>query len=128
MLATGIIWPSMSPWTSPIVLVEKKDGGIRFCIYYHKLNQVAKFNAYSMLRVEEIFEQIGSSTVISTFDLAKGYWQIPMATESREKTAFATPFGLFEFEVMPFGLYNAPATFQVSTSHESCLARLPAIY
>ena len=65
-----------------------------------------------MPRIEEMFEKIGSATVISTLDQAKGYWQIPMAPDSQEKTVFVTPFGLFEFTVMPFGLHNAPATFQ----------------
>jgi len=67
--------------------------------------------------IEEIFEKIGSAAVISTLDLAKGYWQIPMSAKSREKTAFITPFGLFEFTVMPFGLHNAPATFQRMVNH-----------
>lgn len=112
MMAAGIIKPSTSPWASPIVRVEKRDGGIRFCVDYLKVNQVARFDAYPMPLIDEMFESIGSSTLITTLDLAKGYWQIPMAPESKEKTAFTTPFGLYEFEVMPFGLHNAPATFQ----------------
>ena len=111
MLQTGVIRPSKSPWASPIVMVEK-DGSIRFCVDYRKLNKVSKFDAYPLPRAEEIFESIGPAKVISTLDLAKGYWQIPMAPESQEKTAFTTPFGLYEFQVMPFGLHNAPATFQ----------------
>ena len=117
MMAAGVIQPSTSPWASPIVLVEKKDGGVRFCVDFRKLNQVAKFDAYPMPRIEEMFEKIGSATVISTLDLAKGYWQIPMAPDSQEKTAFVTPFGLFEFTVMPFGLHSAPATFQRTMNH-----------
>ena len=92
--------------------MEKEDGGVRFCVDFRKLNQVAKFNAYPMPQIEEKFEKIGSETVISTLDLTKGYWQIRMAPDSQEKTAFATHFGLFEFTVMPFDLHNAPATFQ----------------
>ena len=84
-----------------------------------RLPQVSKanFDTYPMPRVEEMFESIGAAKVISTLDLAKGYWQIPMSPSSREKTAFATPFGLFEFDVMPFGLHNAPATFQRLMNH-----------
>ena len=85
MLEMGIIQPSTSPWASPIVLVEKKDGDIRFCVDYRKLNEVSKFDAYPMPRVEEVLENVGAAKFISTLDLAKGYWQIPMAEESREK-------------------------------------------
>ena len=81
------------------------------------MNQVAKFDAYPMPRVEEVFEGMGTASVVSTLDLAKGYWQIPLTPESREKTAFTTPFGLFEFEVMPFSLHNAAATFQRTMNH-----------
>ena len=83
MMVAGVIRPSTSPWASPIVLVEKKGGGVRFCVDFRKLNQVAKFDAYPMPRIEEMFEKIGSATVISTLDLAKGYWQIPMAPDSQ---------------------------------------------
>ena len=112
MLDQGIVKPSHSPWASPIVLVEKNDGDVRFCVDYRKLNQVSKFDAYPMPRIDEVLESVGSAQFISTLDLAKGYWQIPMADQSQEKTAFTTPYGLFEFRVMPFGLHNAPATFQ----------------
>ena len=70
-----------------------------------------------MPHIEEVFESIGSSTVITTLDLASGYWQIPMAEGSQEKTAFATPFGLFEFTIMPFELHSAQATFQQMINH-----------
>lgn len=81
--AAGMIQPSTSPCASPIVLVEKMNGGIRFCVDYQKLNQVAKFNAYPMSHVEKMFESIGFASVITTLDLAKGYWEIPMAPESK---------------------------------------------
>jgi hypothetical protein len=95
-----------------MVIVPKKDGTLRLCVDYRRLNQVATFDAYPMPRVEEVFENIGMATYITTLDLARGYWQIPMDESSREVTAFITPFGLFEFLVMPFGLHTAPATFQ----------------
>ena len=92
--------PSTSPWASPIVLVDKKDGTIRFCVDYRKVNQVAKFDAYPMPRVEEVLDSIGSEKFITTLDLARGYWQIPLAESSKEISAFTTPYGLYEFEVM----------------------------
>ena len=112
MLAQGIVQPSRSPWASPIVLVKKKGGNVRFCVDYRKLNLVSKFDAYPMPRVDEVLESVGPARFISTLDLARGYWQIPMSEQSQEKTAFTTP----EFRVMPFGLHNAPATFQRMTN------------
>ena len=122
MLDCGVIRQSSSPWAAPIVLVDKKGGGVRFCVDYRKLNSVATFDSYPMPRVEELFETVGSAKVMTTLDLAKGYWQIPLDATSKEKTAFATPDGLYEFEVMPFGLHSAPATFQrmVNTVLRSC--------
>ena len=117
MIQANVIRPSTSPWASPIVLVTKKDGSVCFCVDYRKLNQVTKFDAYPMPRIEELIDTIGPVGVITTLDLAKGYWQIPMDEESKDKTAFTTPFGLYEFEVMPFGLHSAPATFQRMINH-----------
>ena len=117
MLKARVIRPSTSPWASPIVLVTKKDGCVRFRVDYRKLNKVAKFDAYPMSRIEELIDTVGPAKIISTLDLAKGYWQIPMDEESKDKTAFKTPFGLYEFEVMPFGLRSAPATFQRMINH-----------
>ena len=117
MLEAKVIRPSMSSWASLITLVPKKDGGVRFSIGYRKLNAKVSFDAYPMPRVEEMFESIGAAEVISTLDLAKGCWQITINHSSQEKTTFATPFELFEFEVMPFGLHNAPAIFQRLMNH-----------
>ena len=103
---------STSGWASPIVVVQKKDGSNRLCIDYRKLNARTKFDAYPMPRIDEMLDAIGQSQYITTLDLAKGYWQVPLAEEDKEKTAFTSPLGLLQFRVMPFGLSRAPATFQ----------------
>ena len=112
MLRQGIIRPSDSPWSSPIVMVKKKDGSCRFCVDYRELNHVTKKNAYPLPRIDENLDALGGNRWFCTLDLQSGYWQIAMAPEDQEKTAFSTHKGLFEFKVMPFGLCNAPATFQ----------------
>ena len=112
MLEMKIIRPSVSPWASGVVIVPKPDRTIRFCVDYRKLNAVSKMDAYPLPRVDEMLEKVASAKYISTLDLTKGYWQIPLERSSIEKTAFITHRGLFEFLVMPFGLKTAPATFQ----------------
>ncbi|XP_063350112.1 thy-1 membrane glycoprotein [Pelmatolapia mariae] len=112
MLDANIIVPSCSPWASPIVLVRKKDGTLRFCVDYRKLNAVTHKDAYPLPRIEESLASLGNAKYFSTLDLASGYWQVEVSPPDREKTAFTTPMGLFEFTRMPFGLSNAPATFQ----------------
>ena len=112
MLEKGIIQPSSSPWASPIVLVPKKDGQLRFCVDYRKLNSVTKKDQYPLPRVEDILDTLGGMCYFSTLDLASGYWQIGMSEEVCQKSAFVTHHGLHEFVHMPFELCNAPATFQ----------------
>jgi hypothetical protein len=112
MERTGVIEPSTSEWAAPIVLVKKKDGTLRFCVDYRRFNSVSQVDAYPMPRIDELIDRLGKAKYISTLDLARGYWQVPMEEESRHKTAFTTPYGLYQFRVMPFGLQGAPATFQ----------------
>lgn len=101
MLEQGIIEPSSSEWSSPIVLVKKKDGSIRLCVDYRRLNSVSEMDAYPMPRVDDLVDRLGKATYMSTLDLTRGYWQVPVAEAARSKTAFATPFGLYQFNVMP---------------------------
>ena len=112
MQAAGVIQASTSPWASPAVMVRKKDGTHRFCIDYRQLNSITKADTYPLPRIDDLLDQLGQCRYFSTLDLASGYWQIRMSPTSREKTAFVTPQGLYEFCVMPFGLTNAPAVFQ----------------
>lgn len=112
MLKLDIIEESTSPWNSPIVMVAKPNGTWRFCNDFRQLNNVSKFDAYPMPRVDELIERLGKAKYLTTLDLTKGYWQIPLSQESKEKTAFSTPRGLFQYKVMPFGLHGAPASFQ----------------
>ena len=112
MLEQKVIQPSSSPWASPIVLVRKKDGSLRFCVDYRSLNSVTKPNCFPLPRIDDMLDQLGNMKYFSTLDLASGYWQVKMNDMSKEKTAFVTQHGLFEFRVMPFGLMNAPAVFQ----------------
>ena len=95
-----------------MVLVRKKDGTLRFCVDYRGLNSVTKLDQFPLPRIDDLLDQLGKSRYFTTLDLASGYWQIRVDKPSREKTAFVTHHGLFEFCVMPFGLTNVPAVFQ----------------
>uniref|UniRef100_A0A8C5MF74 Gypsy retrotransposon integrase-like protein 1 n=1 Tax=Leptobrachium leishanense TaxID=445787 RepID=A0A8C5MF74_9ANUR len=112
MLEMGVIEVSQSEWNNPIVLVPKPNGEIRFCNDFCRLNEISKFDAYPMPRVDELIDRLGRARYLSTLDLTKDYWQVPLAAKAREKTAFSTPEGLFQYKVLPFGLRGAPATFQ----------------
>ena len=112
MLDLGIIEPSVSEWAQPIVPILKKDGSLRLCVDYRRLNVISKNNAYPMPRIDDLIDQLGQAQFLSTLDLTRGYWQVPIGKDSCHKTAFFTPAGQFQFTVMPFGLSGAPSTFQ----------------
>ncbi|KAL5496553.1 hypothetical protein EMCRGX_G012859 [Ephydatia muelleri] len=112
MLESDVIQQSDSPWSSPIVLAKKHDGTTRFCVDYRKVNEVTRKDAYPLPRVDDTLDTLVGSKFFTTLDLASGYWQVEVAPEDQPKTAFTTPEGLYQFKVMPFGLCNAPATFQ----------------
>jgi hypothetical protein len=113
MLSKGIIEPSNSAWSSPIVLVTKKDGSTRFCVDYRKLNEVTVKDAYPIPRVDDCLDALSGAKWFNCMDLCSGFWQIEMDKNDKLKTAFSTSSGgLHHFKVMPFGLVNAPSTFQ----------------
>lgn len=103
MLESGIIDKFTSEWASPIVLVRKKDDSIRMCVDYRQLNSVAREDAYSMPCIDDVIDRLGQAKFITTLDLTRGYWQMPMAAKDQHKTTFATPFGLFQFESCHLG-------------------------
>ncbi|GET58735.1 retroviral-like aspartic protease 1 [Rhizophagus irregularis DAOM 181602=DAOM 197198] len=112
MLKEEIIQESCSPWSSPVVIVNKKTGDKRFCIDFRKINQMTITDTYPLPRINDLLEKFRVAKWFTTIDLASGYWQIEMKEEDKEKTAFICSQGLYEFNVMPFGLKNAPAIFQ----------------
>ncbi|GBN70184.1 Retrovirus-related Pol polyprotein from transposon 297 [Araneus ventricosus] len=112
MVDNGIIEESSGPWASPIVLVKKKDGSARFCVDYRKLNEITIKDSYPLPRIDDTLDVLNGNQWFSTLDLKSGYWQNEIQPEDKEKTAFTTGQGLWQFKVMPFGLCNAPATFE----------------
>ena len=112
MLENDIIEESQSNWSSPCILVPKHDGGFRFCTDFRKVNDKTKSDSFPIPRIADCIDQIGNAKFVSTFDMLKGYWQVPLTQRAREISAFVTPSGLCQYKVMPFGMKNAPATFQ----------------
>jgi len=112
MKSKGVIEVSDSPWSSPVVLVRKKDSSLRFCVDYRRLNDVTKKGCFFLPRIDDTLDTLAGARRLSTFDLESGYWQVALHPEDKGKTVFSTGQGLWQFTVMPFRLFNAPATFE----------------
>ncbi|KAE9332380.1 hypothetical protein PR003_g14547 [Phytophthora rubi] len=111
-LDLGLIRPSNSPWASPVLMIRKPDGGIRFCIDYRRLNAVTVKDCYPMPLIDDILDVLGDARLFSTMDIASGYWNVPMHENSVAETAFTCKYGLYEWLVMPFGFSNAVPAFE----------------
>lgn len=111
MLDLGVIEPSTSEWHSPVILVPKPNWSCQFCINFRRVHLIFRFDAYPMPQVDDHLTCLREAQYISTLILTKGYWQVSMEPGSKEKTAFATPKGLYQFTRMLFVLHRAPATF-----------------
>ncbi|CAF5044795.1 unnamed protein product, partial [Rotaria magnacalcarata] len=117
LLERGQIEESTSPWSSPIVLVKKKDKTMRFCIDYRRLNAITIKDAFPPPRIDEIFDQLSDAVYDTKFDFKSGYFQVPLSKEDRPKTAFSTRDNHYQFTVLPQGITNGPATFQRIINH-----------
>ena len=112
MQRQGLIEPGHGAWSSPVVLVRKKDGSWRFCVDYRRLNAVTQADAFPLPRIDESLDALAGNRWFTTLDLTSGYWQVPLSCDAQEKAAFVTRDGLWQWKVLPFGLTSAPATFQ----------------
>ena len=127
MLDAGVIRPSNSPWCNAVVLVRKKDGSLRFCIDFRKLNSLTVKDSHPLPRICETLESLTGAAHYSMFNMNSGFWKVPMDEESKQYTAFTLgSMGLYECESMPFGLCNAPPTFQ--RLMQNCLGELNLFY
>jgi len=112
LLNLDLIEPGHGVWSSPVVLVWKKDGSWRFCVDYCRQNSVTIQDTYPLPRIDESLNALAGNKFSSTLDLLSGYWQVPLSPEAQDKAAFITRDGLWKWKVLPFGLTSAPATFQ----------------
>lgn len=117
LLEKDLVEPSFSPWASPSILVPKPDGSSRLCTDYRKVNSVTVPDAYPLPRIDDLIDKVGHAKYVSTIDLQKGYYQIGLTERAKLISAFTTHLGLFQYKVMPFGMINAPATFQRIINH-----------
>ena len=127
MLENGLIEESTSNWSSPIVLAPKEGNLWRACIDLRKVNSVTKADSFPIPRIEDCIDRVGHAKFVTKIDLLKGYWQVPLTDRAKEISAFCTPDGLFQPVVMPFGLKNAPASFQrlmnqITADVDGCVA------
>ena len=127
MLDGGAIWPSQSPWCNAVVLVRKKDGTLRFCIDFRRLNACTKKDSYPLPKCPDTIESLVGARYFSTMDLKSGFWQVKVSEESHQYTAFTvSSMGVYEFLRMPYSLCNAPATFQCL--RQNCLGELNLLF
>jgi len=112
LLENDFIEPSNSSWSSPCILVPKPDGTYRMCTDYRKIINLTKSDSFPLKRIDDCIDKIGKAKYITKIDLLKGFYQVPLTERAKELSAFVTPDGLFQYKVMPFGMKNAPATFE----------------
>ena len=111
LLKFGLIQKSSSPFGSPVLFVKKKTGELRMCVDYRALNKITIPNRYPIPRIDDLLDKLQGSKVFSSLDLCSAYQQVKLNETDYQKTAFRTPFGLYEYKVLPFGLTNAPSAF-----------------
>ena len=113
LLDNDFIEPSQSDWSSPCILVPNPDGTFRMCTDYEKVNSVTKTDSFPVPRIFICIDNIGQAKYVIEFDLLKRFWKIPLTDRAKEISVFVTPDGLYQYKVMPFGMKNSPATFQL---------------